>query len=136
MSLPTPPFIDVPGVQNFRDLGGYPVSHASETHSVRTSYIYRCAEPSRITPEGLAKLQSLGIKYVYDLRSAPEIKKLQEEEGRGEVGEWEGITRVFVPVFGEQDYSPEGIALRFKNYTVGNAEVFWCSHYSFTAVSY
>jgi hypothetical protein len=123
MSVPTPPFIEVPGIANFRDIGGYPISSSPETHSVRTSYIYRCAEPSRITTDGVSKLQSLGIKYIYDLRSIPEIKKLQEEEGRGEVVEWEGIKRVFAPVFEEKDSGPEGIALRFKNYTAGNPEV-------------
>jgi hypothetical protein len=65
--LPTPPFIKVPGIANFRDLGAI-LSLVHETHSVRTSYIYRCAEPSRITPKGVSKLQSLGIKYIRHLR--------------------------------------------------------------------
>ena len=33
--------------------------------------------------------------------------------------EWEGCERVFVPVFADLDYSPEALALRFKQYFGG-----------------
>ena len=115
--LPSPPFITVDGIPNFRDLGGYPVA-TSKNHSIRTGFIYRCAEPSTVTAEGIATLKSLGITHFYDLRSINEIER-SIAAGRGNIVEWEGCERVFAPVFKETDYSPEALAVRFKDYTDG-----------------
>ena len=114
--LPSPPFITVQGIANFRDLGGYSIK-SLPSHSVRTNIIYRCAEPSQVTPDGISKLQELGIKKAYDLRSFPEIQRATAA-GYGQETEWDGCERVFAPVFAERDYSPEGLALRFKNYAM------------------
>ena len=119
--LPSPPFIIVPGIANFRDLGGYAIP-SLPFHSFRTNLIYRCAEPSQVTPDGISKLQELGIKKAYDLRSWPEIQRAVAA-GYGAETEWEGCERVFAPVFAERDYSPEGLALRFKNYAMEGTEV-------------
>lgn len=67
-------------------------------------------------------MQELGIKKAYDLRSYPEIERAKIAGYGGET-EWEGCERVFAPVFAERDYSPEGLALRFKNYASGGTEV-------------
>lgn len=119
--LPSPPFIQVEGITNFRDLGGYPIS-ASPNLSIRKGLIFRCGDPSKVTATGISTLQSLGITHTYDLRSINEIRK-NTESGRGGVAEWDGCERVFVPIFKEEDYSPEGIAARFKDYSLGTAEV-------------
>jgi hypothetical protein len=71
----------------------------------------------------------IGIRTIFDLRSAPEIKR----EGQ----EWAGVTvdnpdvfkdygieRQWVPVFAEQDYGPEQVALRYKEYTRIGSEGF------------
>lgn len=118
--LPSPPFIEVAGIPNFRDLGGYPVSKRPN-YSVRRDLIYRCAEPSKVTQDGISTMQKLGITHMYDLRSNIEIEKA-EAAGRGGVVEWDGCTRVFVPVFADQDYSPEQLAVRYMDYASG-AEV-------------
>src|SRR5271167_2451782 len=68
-TLPSPPFVLVSGVPNFRDLGGYAISQQESTWSIRTNFVYRCGEPSRITQEGIRTLQSLGISHIFDLRS-------------------------------------------------------------------
>jgi protein tyrosine/serine phosphatase len=109
-----PPFITVAGIPNFRDLGGYPISYPAN-HSVRREVIYRCGEPSQATKDGISTINRLGITHIYDLRSNPEIQR-NIDSGRGGVVEWDGCERVFVPVFAEQDYSPEKIALRFSDY--------------------
>lgn len=62
-------------------------------------------------------MQELGIKKTYDLRSWPEIRRAAEA-GYGAETEWDGCERVFAPVFAERDYSPEGLAVRFKNYAM------------------
>lgn len=120
-----PPFVQIAGIPNFRDLGGYPLA-ASPKHSVRREIIYRCAEPSQVTKDGIQSMQRLGITHIYDLRSVPEIKR-SEEAGRGGVTEWEGCQRVFVPVFKDVDYSPESLAVRLKDYASEDKEVIFIS---------
>ncbi|KAH0604686.1 uncharacterized protein H6S33_006354 [Morchella sextelata] len=103
-TLPThPPWKSIPGIYNFRDLGGYPIQ--GSTGSVRRNLIYRAAEPSRVTADGMAVLvATLNVTATYDLRSNPEIESLSDT---CPVIEIPGITRHFVPVFEEDDLSPE-----------------------------
>jgi hypothetical protein len=121
-SLTTPPWVNVPGIENFRDLGGYSVSSSPSTQSIRRDLIYRCAEPSRLTEDGISVLRSLSITHVYDLRSKNEIEN-NKASGLGGIREWEGCQRIFAPVFLEKDYSPENLAIRFKNYASEGTEV-------------
>ncbi|PNS17962.1 hypothetical protein CAC42_3921 [Sphaceloma murrayae] len=140
-----PPFIHCPGLANLRDTGGYATSHrdadtSARSRSVRPGLLFRSADPSRVTPEGLAVLRGLGIKKVFDLRSIPEIQRVGKEWGGVEietspfytVGEEEEgetkkkdkeegmIERVWTPVFETRDYSPEKVGLRYKAYTRGS----------------
>lgn len=118
LDLPSPPFITVEGIPNFRDLGGYPVS-GSKSQSFRTGAVYRCGEPSQVTKNGISIMQQLGITHTYDLRSNNEIER-NIAAGRGGVVEWEGCERVFVPVFSDKDYSPENLAVRYSHYLSGS----------------
>ncbi|TGO58247.1 hypothetical protein BCON_0057g00340 [Botryotinia convoluta] len=118
-----PPFITVEGIPNFRDLGGYPLALGPTSHSVRQGVVYRCGEPQRVTEKGIATMQQLGITHIYDLRSQDELIK-GAAAGRGGVVEWEGCQRVFAPVFPAEDYSPEKIAIRFKDYASKGTEGF------------
>ena len=69
------PFINVPGLPNFRDLGGVPRPIPSQPgKTVRRGVVFRSSEPSKVTDEGVQQLRDLGIKKVYDLRSLDEIK--------------------------------------------------------------
>ncbi|KAI2464756.1 protein-tyrosine phosphatase-like protein [Annulohypoxylon bovei var. microspora] len=135
--LPSPPFHAIPGLPNFRDIGGYPVGSlgltlgsslpqdSSKTKAVRRGLVYRSSEPSKVTEDGVSKLQSLGIGKVFDLRSAVEIKRGFHGDGNGwKVKEWDGARREFVPVFLDQDFSPEALALRYKNYVSESAQGF------------
>ncbi len=45
--LPSPPFVDVPGIANFRDIGG---------NGIRRGSVFRSADPSKATEEGLTKM--------------------------------------------------------------------------------
>jgi hypothetical protein len=120
VELPSPPFITVTGIPNFRDLGGYPVA-GSKKHSFRRGIVYRCGEPTSVKEDGISTMSELGITHIYDLRSNIEIER-NVEAGRGGVKEWEGCERVFVPIFPDEDYSPEKLAVRFNDY-VGGTEV-------------
>ncbi|OJD27600.1 hypothetical protein ACJ73_01003 [Blastomyces percursus] len=107
INLPSPPFHFANGIANLRDLGGYAIS---PTTSVRRNFIFRCATLSNTTPEGANYLTSkLGITTIYDFRSIPECE-------RSPSADIPGTTRRHVPVFKDQDASPEGLALRYKNY--------------------
>ncbi len=61
--------LDVDGVINFRDMGGY---HTADGHRVRTRVVYRAGALGNITEKGMATLQELGIKLICDLRSNEE----------------------------------------------------------------
>jgi Tyrosine phosphatase family len=119
VDLSSPPFVSISGIHNFRDLGGYAVS---PTLSVRRNVIYRCGEPSKVTPNGIETLKSLGVTHIYDLRSKVEIDR-NKDASLGGIKEWDGCERVFAPVFIDQDYSPENLALRFKDYASEGTEV-------------
>jgi Tyrosine phosphatase family len=67
---------------------------------------------SNITEAGKKALRGLKVTKVFDLRSNPEITK-------NGVGHVDGIEWIHVPVFREEDYSPEKMAIRWGYYTSG-----------------
>lgn len=104
------PWVSVPGIYNFREVGGYPVTSESSTpKSFRKGLIFRSAEPSKITEDGVKRLKELGVTKMFDLRSQSEIKRLQELMPTVEI---EGVERVFVPVFTEKHHAPEYVCFR------------------------
>lgn len=115
--LPSPPFISVPNIFNFRTIGSHQVPNkdgATEPiRRVRSDFIYRAAEPSRITDEGTAVVRRLGITTFYDLRAASEIAK---HAAHMPITVPEGTERVFVPVYQDQDSSPAEVARRAMDY--------------------
>lgn len=132
-----PPFVNVTGIANFRDIGGYSTSSAQQ-QSIRSGLVYRCADPSKVQPDGLAKLKELGVKKVFDLRSIPEISKQGPEwagvavekdvfttraEGDERPIGADEIERIWCPVFKNTDYGPEQVAIRFQNYARKGSEV-------------
>ncbi|KAI0506609.1 tyrosine phosphatase [Xylaria bambusicola] len=108
------PFISIPGVLNFRDIGGYPIP-SRPGKQVRRGLVYRSAEPSEVTDAGLDKIQRLGIAISYDLRSERELARANQDFKLFRDG-YTGIKKILAPVFRDEDYSPEAIALRFKTY--------------------
>lgn len=105
-----------------RDLGGYPVAN-DPSKSVKRGIVYRGAAPSnKITEDGFTTIAGLGLSHVYDVRSETEIEKT-EKAGKGGVIEFEGVKRVFAPVFRKEDYSPQNLAVRFSHYQSGTPEV-------------
>lgn len=142
-NLPTPPFLHVIGVPNFRDLGGYKCqppstassSDASKTYTLRRNLLYRCAHPTHLTAEGAEYLtNNLNVRYMYDLRSAPEIHRLANtvaNSGKdvyplaspdtGCLDEVPGLTRHFVPVYQSEDYGPVALATKLAWYTAEQA---------------
>jgi len=139
-ALPTPPFIDVDGIPNFRDMGGYltatsylttpSISSANPTLTMfRRGLLYRCANPQHLTSTGNETLTNkLNIKHIFDLRSAPEVKKLSASlpdlcttdaptNPHSLALQPQGVTRHFTPVYVEEDYGPVALATKLKWYT-------------------
>lgn len=72
--------VNIPGIQNFRDLGGY-ASYPTR-QKVRWGMLYRSAEIDRLEPCSRRELKNIGIKTIIDLRSADEAHRkapLQQE---------------------------------------------------------
>ena len=64
--------VNIPGIQNFRDLGGYP----SYPHHKRTRWgmLYRSGEIDNPECGSLKELKNLGIRTIIDLRSPEEVQ--------------------------------------------------------------
>lgn len=60
----------IPGIQNFRDLGGYPSYPGRK--SIRWGMLYRSGEIKNLRKGSLKELKNLGIRTIIDLRSPEE----------------------------------------------------------------
>src|SRR5207248_1270348 len=124
-TIPYPPFINVEGVPNFRDIGGYscppptspfhsngPEMSSPSPFSVRRNFAFRCSELSQLTPRGNTFMNTdLGIKVLFDLRSEVEAACL--------IGRPKGVKIVSTPVFPIADVHahPEMMAQQLRWYT-------------------
>ncbi|KAI9068474.1 hypothetical protein FKP32DRAFT_1663747 [Trametes sanguinea] len=115
--LSKPPFVNISGVVNVRDLGSYPTSYPGLV--TRPGLAYRSGEISHIKPEGMQQLRELGITTIYDLRSETEMHRYETP-----IPSIEGVEIVHIPVFKTEDYSPEAMAKRFELYASGKTEAF------------
>jgi len=64
--------LDIEGVINFRDLGGY---RSQDGRQVRWGRVYRSGQLDRLTNQGIQALAALDIKAVVDLRFAEESNR-------------------------------------------------------------
>ena len=71
--LSKPPFINIPGVINVRDLGNY-VSAKEPGQVIKPRYFIRSAELSAITEEGAS---------YFACRSTPDSCNIREKQGQG-----------------------------------------------------
>lgn len=111
------PFVQIDGVVNARDLGGY----ASATYPgsvTRSSRFFRSGEIFRITDDGKAKIRSLGITKIFDLRSDVELKKFDAP-----MPVIEGVEIVHVPVYREMVYDQDEIMKTYERFADGGDKV-------------
>lgn len=100
---------------------------------VRRNLIYRCAHPQLLTSEGNTQLtQDHNIKHIFDLRSAPEVKKLSASlpatsstdavhNPHSKALQPKGIERHFTPIYENDDYSPTALAQKVSWYTANQS---------------
>ncbi|KAI9301262.1 tyrosine phosphatase family-domain-containing protein [Cunninghamella echinulata] len=110
-SVTIPRWIDVPNVQNFRDIGGYPIKDGSGYIRERT--IFRCGHLGNITDDGIKTLQKLNVTAVFDFRSEPEIERY------GKMPCVQGITYYPSAMYKSIDVSPTKMADHWKAYFEG-----------------
>ena len=124
---PQTAFINVEAVKNLRDIGGYPVSCGI---SVRRRLVYRSGYLDDLTEEGRVQIQKLGVKKIFDLRSFLEVERSKREDGQYEfwLASSNGPERIVVPVFRDEDFTPEALAVRFKDYASKGTEARSSSH--------
>ncbi|KAH6611013.1 tyrosine phosphatase, partial [Trichoderma cornu-damae] len=121
--VPPAPYICIPGVANFRDIGGYPIS-SQPGKEIRRNTVFRSARPTLIMPRGVAKLKMLAITHAFDLRSRQELTHKGYDTSKMI---WLGTERVPAPVFRPEEYSPDSLAIQFADHSTsfeGFAEAF------------
>ncbi|CZT06774.1 related to protein-tyrosine phosphatase [Rhynchosporium graminicola] len=114
-----PPFVDIPGLANFRDIGGWPIQDEKGiiNGTVKKGIFYRGPDTTTVTDEGMSMLRrELGIMVHFDLRSKGQIEKA------GGFKQLDGIKRVCCPVVPDGEYSPEKAAKRYVLYASDGTE--------------
>ena len=102
--------IPIPGVPNLRDLGGWPTVDGGR---VRCGFVYRAAEPFTLDDDGRAEFAALGIRTVYDFRSAAECERKPDTVP-------DGARRVLVDVMADSTYgAPVHVAQLLEDPTAG-----------------
>jgi len=71
---------------NFRDLGGI----GAQDGSIRHGVLFRAEGPANFTPDHHAHLRSLGISYIFDLRSARE-REVHPHDWQDDDCRWLGL---------------------------------------------
>ena len=80
--------LNIEGVINFRDLGGY---KTCDGRSVKWGQLYRSAQLDRMSEKGINDMASMGIKAVVDLRFSDETHKyptIREAVPQAEMLSW------------------------------------------------
>ncbi|KAL0258223.1 hypothetical protein SLS55_007396 [Diplodia seriata] len=108
------PFLPTPSIPNLRDAGkNLPTAGGG---AIRALTLLRSADPSHASAADREILRGLRVTRVFDLRSRPEIEKRGgkvDDEGEGEE---EMLRRVWVPVFEDEVFVPERLAVRYREY--------------------
>ena len=63
--------IDIPSLPNLRDIGGYATATGGR---VRTGQLYRSTELNHLQGDDLERFAQLGVRAVFDMRTAAERK--------------------------------------------------------------
>ncbi|GBC08817.1 hypothetical protein RclHR1_00840018 [Rhizophagus clarus] len=101
-----PRYLNVEGIVNFRDIGGYP--NATRKY-VRKRFIFRSGNLVGITENGTKTLNLLNIQNLFDFRSTPEVQNI------GFVN-IPGINRTHISIFNDADHSSEALFKKWSSY--------------------
>lgn len=79
--------INIPSIQNFRDLGGYKTQHGK---SVKWGLVYRSAQIDSLDQCSYRELKNIGVKTVIDLRNFGELDNYPHLQ--------KGFKRIHIPI--------------------------------------
>jgi len=96
--------LQIPGMYNFRDLGGYPTN---DNRRVKWGLLYRGDHLFNLKDDGVKCVEELNIKTIIDFRSEKEIE--------------ESPNPVISTVTKQYNFSPEGAAAMFAGVLQSNA---------------
>ncbi|KAJ3214792.1 hypothetical protein HK099_006668 [Clydaea vesicula] len=113
--LPNCRVLTIPGVKNFRDVGGFPTVDGK---IVKRGVLYRSAKIDDASAMGLTKINNLGIRYVIDLRSNLEGGTSESDE------EFSNFSKIHLPIFNDDEFTPEVLKHRWGLYATGTPEGF------------
>lgn len=126
--LSKPPFINVPGAFNVRDLGQLTGS-ITETPTVKKGHFFRSGMISHITDEGKKSVTStMGVKAIFDLRLADECAKAPSPVVDGVQTRWlapaEEPAALVMSEFGAADGGIAAILKMYKNILVTHVPIY------------
>ncbi|GAA5813559.1 hypothetical protein MFLAVUS_007041 [Mucor flavus] len=106
-SLIIPRWVDIDGVRNFRDIGGWPLKDGSGY--TRERIVFRSGHLCNLSTQGAAQLSALNVKATFDFRLGHEIKK------DGIMQTIPGVTRFGYNLYENAIKTPDDL---FKNLSV------------------
>jgi len=127
-----PPFLNIPGMTNFRPVADYPIGSPSANDGprrvVRPGVIYRGSDPSQAPIESIRRLHDeCGITTIFDLRSVESIRGRGGGEHLVEAFEEKckevGIQRHWIPVIDKEETTPYKVAQRFVSFMEDSTDV-------------
>ncbi|OXV06565.1 hypothetical protein Egran_05660 [Elaphomyces granulatus] len=112
--LPSPPFVAVEGVCNFRDIGGYPITESNFNY-VKRGLVYRSAVLCDITNDGIKTIVlALGICVIFDLRSRIELLQIPMQF-------IPGVVTIHAPIFSARETTRDKTAERYHRFMSGDS---------------
>ncbi|KAI9065051.1 hypothetical protein FKP32DRAFT_1610888 [Trametes sanguinea] len=116
-TLTSPPFVSVEGVFNIRDFGaGYGTSRGPAR--IKPLRLFRSADLARITDAGIARLRTLGIRKVFDLRTDVEIAQYRSADKV-----IEGVEVVRAPIV-HDPWDPREVGKKLKEFAEDELQTF------------
>ncbi|KAI8984742.1 protein-tyrosine phosphatase-like protein [Mycotypha africana] len=106
-----PRWIDVDGVRNFRDIGGWPTK--DKAGYIRERVVFRSANLANATPDGIERLIKLNVKAIFDFRYDREVEK------NGILREIPGVSHFAYNMFEEGLKTPEDAKAHLMEYLKG-----------------
>lgn len=107
------------GMENLRDLGGYPLAGRGSERFTRWGSLYRGDLPKQVTQADRQLLRELGITTVVDLRSAEEIERKPDP-----LAQEPGIRYLHCPLAGDGRVpAPDEVPLSYMEMADGTGQM-------------
>lgn len=107
------------GMENLRDLGGYPLAGRGSERFTRWGSLYRGDLPKQVTQADRQRLRELGITTVVDLRSKEEIERKPDP-----LAQEPGIRYLHCPLVGDGRVpAPDEVPLSYMEMADGTGQM-------------